>query len=67
MKKTFEFILSVEIEDKKVFVEILNLEDDFQEQNIKYDGPLSITMSDTEYVTTSTWTGIEDIWYITEI
>jgi len=67
MKKTFEFILSVEVEDKKVFVEILNLEDDFQEQNIKYDGPLSSTMSDTEYVTTSTWTGIEDIWYITEI
>jgi len=66
MKTTFEFILSVEIEDEKVSVEIIDFEDDFQESPVTYDGPLNISMSTSEYVTSSTWTGPEDIWYITE-
>jgi hypothetical protein len=65
MKKVVEFILRIETDETGTDVQIIQLDEENKPASPPYQGPLDVTVDNVDFVTTTTYHGSEEEWYIT--
>jgi hypothetical protein len=66
-KKVFEFILRMEVDDGRLSLSILDLDEVTEDPSsfIEFEGPLDFTISTMDYCTTTSDISLEGRWDVT--